>query len=193
MDKQQLRRTIASAKAGDAGGFETLLEVYGPRLYGYFLRSTGRHHDAEDLLSELTLRLVRRLADYDDSGRFEHWVFRIAANMARDRIRRIKAAPNTSSLSIENDSGRGLAQRLAADGPPADANLLAAETSRALQVALEKLEDTTREMVLLRYFGQMSFKELAEIFECPLGTVLARVHRGIRTLRRFMGVEDGAE
>jgi len=190
MDQQQLLRMIASAKAGDAGAFESLLEAYGPRLYGYFLHATGRHHDAEDLLSELTLRLVRRLADYDDRGRFEHWLFRIAANMARDRIRRIKAAPGTVSLSVEHESGRDLAARLAAQGPAPDANMLAAESRRALQVALEKLEDTTREMVLLRYFGRMSFKELAEIFECPLGTVLARVHRGIRTLRRFMGAED---
>jgi len=190
MDQQQLLRMIASAKAGDAGAFESLLEAYGPRLYGYFLHATGRHHDAEDLLSELTLRLVRRLADYDDRGRFEHWLFRIAANMARDRIRRIRAAPGTVSLSVEHESGRDLAARLAAQGPAPDANMLAAESRRALQVALEKLEDTTREMVLLRYFGRMSFKELAEIFECPLGTVLARVHRGIRTLRRFMGAED---
>ena len=83
MDQQQLRKTIAAAKAGDAEGYRVLLEAYGSRLYGYFLRATGSSHDAEDMLGELMLRLVRRLESYDERGRFEQWLFRIAANMVR--------------------------------------------------------------------------------------------------------------
>jgi RNA polymerase sigma-70 factor (ECF subfamily) len=67
-----------------------------------------------------------------------------------------------------------------------DADILAGELSESLQVSLEELDVTTREMILLRYFGEMSFKELADIFECPIGTVLARVHRGLKALRKIM-------
>ena len=67
-----------------------------------------------------------------------------------------------------------------------DADILAGELSESLQAALEGLDVTTREMILLRYFGEMSFKELADIFECPIGTVLARVHRGLKALRKIM-------
>jgi RNA polymerase sigma factor (sigma-70 family) len=193
MDPQQLRRTIAAAKAGDAAGYEALLDAYGPRLYGYFLRATGDRHDADDLLGELMLRLVRRLGNYVDRGRFDQWVFRIAANMVRDRIRRIKAAPTALSLSVEDDTGHDLAERLRGDEPAVEANLLAAEANRTLQAALDKLDETTKQMILLRHMGQMSFKDLAELFDCPLGTVLARVHRGLRTLRRRMRAEDEAE
>ena len=187
MEPEQLRAAIASAQAGQASGFEALLEAYGPRLFGYFLRATAHHHDAEDLLSEMSLRLVKQLGRYDDRGRFEPWLFRIAANMVRDRIRRRKTRPTPTSLSLEGDDGGSLADRLAGESDNVDAKLLSAEASIELREALENLDFTTREMVLLRYFGQMSFKELAETFECPLGTVLARVHRGLASLRSVLG------
>lgn len=190
MEADRLRATIASAQAGSADAYEALLDVYGPRLYGYFLRATGRHHDAEDLLGELTLRLVRRLGKYDHRGRFEPWLFRIAANMVRDRIRRRKAKPLAVSLSVEDDTGDTLADKLPASQDPVDGSLLSAETSEELHQALQSLDDTTREIILLRFFGQMSFKELAETFQAPLGTVLARVHRGLKALRKMMAKND---
>ena len=189
MEPKRLRATIASAQAGSAEGYQALLEAYGPRLYGYFFRATASHHDAEDMLSELMLRLIRQMKNYDDRGRFEPWLFRIAANMVRDRIRRMKSNPGAVSLSAESDSGQSLSEQLPGCERVVDAEMLAAESSQEIGVALEKLDVTTREMILLRYFGEMSFKELADIFQCPLGTVLARVHRGLRTLRQHMGGE----
>ena len=191
MDPQQLKATIDAAKEGTADGYSALLEAYGPRLYGYFYRATGHHHDAEDLLGEMTLKLVRQLEKYDDRGRFEPWLFRIAANMVRDRIRRLKVRPRNVSLSVEDASGRKLSDRLGADDQHVDVNLLAEEMSEGLRQALETLEATTREMVLLRYFGELSFRDLADMFECPLGTVLAKVHRGLKALRKVMGKDDG--
>ncbi len=186
MEPAELRAVIASAQAGRADGLAALLEAYGPRLFGYFLRATGSHHDAEDLLSEMALRLVRQIGKYDDRGRFEPWLFRIAANMIRDRIRRYKSHPTAMSLSIESDDGTRAADTLAGKWQKVDAGMMAAEASDGLAKALEQLDAGTREMVLLRYFGQMSFKELADTFECPLGTVLARVHRGLAALREML-------
>jgi len=186
MEIQQLRAVIESAKAGEAQGFERLLELYAKRLYGYFFRATASHHDAEDLLSELMLRLVRTLGNYQHRGRFEPWLFRIAANMVRDRIRRRKARPTPISLSAQSDTGQTLGEQMPGRSVEIDGHMLAGEVSQALQISLERLDVTTREMILLRYFGEMSFKELADVFECPIGTVLARVHRGLKALRKIM-------
>ena len=186
MDPEQLRAAIASAQAGEAEGFQALLDGYGSRLFGYFVRATGNGQDAEDMLSDLTLKLVRQLGRYDHRGRFEPWLFRIAANMVRDRIRRRKARPIGVSLSVESPSGATMADGLAGQAKPVDAGLLAEELSAELQAALDRLDAATREVVLLRYFGGMSFEELSKMFECPIGTVLARVHRGLRTLREIM-------
>lgn len=193
MELERLASLIASAQSGKPEGFAALLDAYGQRLYGYFFRATGNHHDAEDLLGEMTLRLVQRLKSYDDRGRFEPWLFRIAANMVRDRIRRGKTNPSAVSLSAEDDSGGAMVEQLAGDGPAAEDQMHATEASVELHEALEKLDETTRQMILLRHFGEMSFKEIAEIFECPLGTVLARVHRGLKSLRTLMGGEDGMD
>jgi len=194
MEAQRLRAMIASAQAGKAQGYEALLEAYGPRLYGYFFRATGSHHDAEDLLSDLTLRLVRMLKHYDDRGRFEPWLFRVAANIVRDRIRRSKANPTPASLSLEDESGQPLVDRLGdAKTETVAEGLLAAEMSERLDQAMERLDATAREMILLRYFGQMSFKEIAEIFQCPPGTVLAKVHRGLGRLRKLMEGKYGPQ
>ena len=192
MDPQQLKATIAAAKAGTDDAFGRLLEAYGPRLYGYFFRATTNHHDAEDLLGEMTLKLVRQLRNYDDRGRFEPWLFRIAANMVRDRIRRAKVRPKAISLSAEDKHGRRLVDAFGADADPVDSGLVAQERMQHLRRALDTLEETTREMVLLRYFGELSFKELAEMFHCPLGTVLAKVHRGLKALRNVMGESDAS-
>ncbi|MDY6913294.1 MAG: sigma-70 family RNA polymerase sigma factor [Planctomycetota bacterium] len=191
MEPQQLRATIALAQAGSAEGYQVLLEAYGPRLYGYFLRATGRVHDAEDMLGEIMLRLVGGLKHYDDRGRFEPWLFRIAANLVRDHIRRLRTKPPPMSLSAAEDSGPRLADRIAGDEPAVDAPMVAAESAEKLHEALGKLDAKTREMVLLRHFGQMSFREIAEMFDCPMGTALARVHRGLRRLRLLLEGKNG--
>ena len=191
MDPQQLSEIIAQAQAGQAGGYEQLLEVYGTRLYSYFFRATGSHHDSEDLLGELLLRLVRTLRAYDDRGRFEPWLFRIASNMVRDRIRRRVANPTTAAASHGADDSP-LEEDLPGPAPAVEARLLAAETSIQLKDALEHLDETTRDMILLRHFGEMSFREIAELYRCPLGTALARVHRGLKSLRKLMGEDNGS-
>jgi RNA polymerase sigma-70 factor (ECF subfamily) len=193
MEPSQLCAAIASARAGSAEGYQALLEAYGRRLYGYFFRATGRHHDAEDMLGEVMLRLVRDLKSYDDRGRFEPWLFRIAANLVRDRIRRVRASPPPISISDDGEGSAPLADGLAGEEAPAAAGLMATEASARLKAALERLEPGTRHMILLRHFGQMSFREIADLYHCPLGTVLAKVHRGLRALRKLMGEQDGTE
>jgi RNA polymerase sigma-70 factor (ECF subfamily) len=189
MDPQQLPGTIASAQAGSGQAYQELLEAYGPRLYGYFMRATGNHHDAEDLLGELRLRLGRRLGEYDHRGRFEPWLFRVAANLVRDRIRRRRVRPGLSDPLQESDE-MPLDSQLASDAPPVDAKLIAEEAHERVDAALARLDAKTREMILLRHFAQLSFREIAEMEGCPLGTVLAKVHRGLRKLRELIEHDD---
>jgi len=186
MDAQQLRAMIRQARAGSGQAYRQFLAAYGPRLYGYFYRATGSPEEAEDLLGELMLRLLRRLGQYDERGRFEPWLFRIAANLVRDRIRRIKARPPMASLEIDHGDGRALAETIRGPARPVDAAALRAEARADLDAALETLDETSRQMVLLRHFAEMSFREIADTFECPVGTVLAKVHRAVKALRAVM-------
>ena len=184
---------ITAVRAGAEGAWEEFLAVYGKRLYGYFFRATGSHHDAEDLVSELMVRLVRKIGQYDDRGKFEPWMFRIAANLVRDRIRRIKVRPTAMSLDSNDDEQAGLGETISGADCPVDAGLLAGENRSALDAALAQLPEKSRQMVLLRHFGDMSFKEIAKIYNCPVGTVLARVHRALKTLRTVLEASNENE
>lgn len=191
MEPKRLEAIITLAQGGSAEGYTALLEAYGPRLFGYFYRATGSRHDAEDLLGEMMLRLVRTLKNYDDRGRFEPWLFRIAANMVRDRIRWSKSNPQAVSLSIESESGQSLADDVPGAHDAVDRGLMSTEMSADLADALARLDDTTRQMIVLRHFSDMSFREIADLVGCPLGTALARVHRGLKMLRKLMDGKHG--
>jgi RNA polymerase sigma-70 factor, ECF subfamily len=180
MDSPEIRDIITRAANGDADALTELLTRYQPPLYGYFLRATRHVHDAEDLLGEMAAKLIVALKKYDDRGRFENWLFRIAGNLVRDRGRKRQRRGVPISLA-------GTEEFPPID-PPADSagaadGLIRTEQTGALQQALAELDDTTRGMLVGRYFEQISFRELAEQFDCPIGTVLARVHRAIKKLR----------
>ena len=190
---EQTGAVVTAVRAGADGAWEEFLAVYGKRLYGYFFRATGSHHDAEDLVSELMVRLVRNIGEYDDRGKFEPWMFRIAAKLDRDRIRRIKVRPKPMSLDNGDDEQAGIVETISGGDCPVDSGLLAGEDRSSLDDALAQLSEKSRQMILLRHFGDMSFKEIAKIYDCPVGTVLARVHRALKTLRTVMEASNEYE
>ncbi len=187
MDAEQLAKLIARAQRREPTAFDQLVEAYGARLYGYFYRLTGSRHDAEDLLQELFVRLVRMIAHYEHDGRFEGWLFRIATNLVRDRVRR---ARKNKAAGLE-PAATGEEVDLLASFPDASAplpgdGLQRGEQIDELQWAIAQLPDQEREVILLRHFSQLSFREIAEEMGTPLGTALARAHRGLARLRELM-------
>ena len=184
---ETLVEMIARCRKGEAAGFVWLLEEYGPRLYSYFLRSTGSTADAEDLLQDLFVRLLKKVADYQHEGVFDNWLFRIAANLVRDRGRRQqRQSPAQTGPGREEDDYGPPLENLTARGPTAAHAAELAEEIGRLQKALEELPRLDREIILLRHYGQMSFKDIARQCGIPLGTALAKVHRGLKTLNRIL-------
>lgn len=189
MDSAQIADLVARAQRGDAAAFDALVVAYSPRLYGYFYRLTGARHDAEDLLQEVFVRLVRNIGVYEHEGRFDAWLFRMATNLVRDRVRRGRAS---RAAGLEPAGGRGA--EVLDDEPdhgaadPAEA-VHRAEQVDLLQRAIGQLSEAEREVVLLRHFSQLSFRQIAEAMGTPLGTALARAHRGLARLRELMSDE----
>ena len=191
MDAIELSDVIARAQARDPSAFDELIECYGPRLFGYFYRVTGRRAEAEDLLQDLFVRLVGMLGQYQHDGRFEPWLFRIATNLVRDRIRRLRAARELgrpTSLDGQNDDC-GVVAVQPADPRPLD-RLETAEELDRLGRAIQALPEPERVVVLLRHFSQMPFREIADLMGTPLGTALARAHRGLARLRDLLEADE---
>jgi RNA polymerase sigma-70 factor, ECF subfamily len=193
MDDSALAELIRGAQCGDSASFDSLVEEYAGRIFGFLCRMTGSTQDAEDLMQETFIRVVRTIAAYKHDGRFEAWLFRIAANVARDRLRRIKRTPKIAgglvgpSLHAEDESNSASGLWATGEDRPADAGLVHSEEMDALNAALAMLPDGEREVLMLRHFSELSFKDIAQALGCPLGTALARSHRGLARLRELMG------
>ena len=167
-------------------GLEQQLVAFAPRVYGLLVRITGQTDVAEDLMQEALLRAFRSLDTYRSEGKFRAWIFRIAVNLARDWIRRHPREPATGL-----DDGSEASAAMPTDTAPGpEARLARSEQTRRVEAALVRLPAADREVLLLRYYGDLPFKEIARITGEPLGTVLARSHRALKKLGECLPERD---
>jgi RNA polymerase sigma-70 factor (ECF subfamily) len=165
---------VNGCKAGESESFQKLIDIYGRRCYGYFYRLTGSREISDDLLGELFVKVVGKIGSFK-GGYFESWLFKTASNIFHDHLR---------------DKRR---QRKLLEGREKELRLKLTEAKKSegeqidkLQVQLEKLDAETRELIMLRFYSQLSFKEMAEMRGEPIGTTLSKVHRGLKKLRELM-------
>jgi len=189
--RDPLAAVIRRAQQRDPAAFDELVDRFSGPLFGLLYRLTGSRHDAEDLLQEVFLRVVRTLEGYRHEGRFEAWIYRIAVNLVRDHVRRQKRRRTVPEHAVASqmDGSEGLAGH-PSSGPPPDQPLDVAEQADRLQKALQQLPAAEREVIMLRHFSDMSFSQIAQVMDTPLGTALARAHRGLARLRGIMDVGE---
>ncbi len=149
---------------------------HGGAVRGYLRGIGGRGDLIDDLFQEVFFRAWQDRKRYEERGFSRAYLLQIADRVARTWFRRAKAE---TSLG---DEAWAVAEPQAAAADPA---LKAAqiETNRELDVALAQLTDIQRRALLLRYFGQLSFNEIAETLDCPVNTALSHCRRGLQTLR----------
>ncbi len=169
-----LEQIITGCKAGRQKSFEKLIDRYAKPCYGYFFRLTGNRHVSDELLSELFLKLVSGVRGFR-GGSFESWLFRIASNVFYDHLR----AKQQQKKLLE-------VRRQQLEAKPIEQKKSDIEQLDKLQIQLNKLDTQTRELIMLRYYSQLSFRELAKMRTEPIGTTLAKVHRGLKKLRELM-------
>ena len=174
-DSPGLSQIISDCKHGRHDAFEQVVELYSSRLYGYFYRLTGNAETSNDLLSEVFVRLVEKIGAYG-SGAFDLWLFKIATNIFYDHLRQ-----QQRQKKLMESHRQQLADSLT-DGIKGSDE----EAIDLLQTQLGQLDGQTRELIILRYYSELSFKEIAQMRNEPLGTVLSRVHRGLARLRELM-------
>ncbi len=173
------RELIARAQEGDVASFEALVQPLQPRLLRLILAVTANREDAEDCLQETLLRAYRALPSFRADASFTTWIHRVALNVTRNWLR---AEARAASSRIAERVGQ-YAKDLA---PGPYDQLAAAETARALKRALAALPDHYREPLLLRHYRDMSYEEIAEVLQIPIGTVRSRLAQGrVHLLRRL--------
>jgi len=182
-DKATLEDTLRQAAAGDERAWRSIVDAYTRRVYGLVRAQCGNADLAEEITQSTFCTIVSKLGSYTEIGKFEAWLFRIAMNRLRDEMRRRRR----HATPVEDEALTGLAGA-AADEPIAE-RADPADLDR-LRRALQHLSEADRRVIHLRHFSELSFKQIADVLEQPLGTVLARQHRALKKLREIMARDE---
>ena len=170
-------RLVEAIVAGDRDAFRVLVERETPRVFRTCYRILGRVHDAEDLVQETFTLAYRSIGSYRGEGPIGGWLTRIATRQALRRL-----GQRREHEPIESDERGPLL--VSPTDPLADA--ISAERQRAVRRAVASLPEPYREVVALRFFGELSLAEVAASTGRPIGTVKTHLHRGLGRLRESL-------
>ena len=171
-DRLKERLLVLRCQTGDEDAYRELVSRFGPRLT-YFLRKlVARIDKADDLVQEVWLDVLRQLPRLQDAGAFRTWLYRIAHGKAMLDCRRNGRLPATTP-DFANIAG------------PAEDSFAPEDVAR-IHLALDQLEPLQREVLVLRFLEELSYEDISQIVECPVGTIRSRVHYAKAHLRRIL-------
>jgi RNA polymerase sigma-70 factor (ECF subfamily) len=167
--------------AGEAAAFRDLMDRYALELLHFLTRFLGSRAAAEDVFQETFLQIHLSAETFDPTRRFKPWLFTIAANKARDyhRKHRRRMSVSLSNTVGDDDDGQQFVDLMESDLPVPDQPIADAERSRLVKMIVDRLPEHLREILLLSYFQRMSYNQIADALQIPLGTVKSRLHTAV--------------
>jgi RNA polymerase sigma-70 factor, ECF subfamily len=165
---------IQRARQGDSGSISWLFECYQPSIFRYLYYRVGEHQAAEDLTSEVFIRMLRALPGYQpQAAPFHSWLFQIARNLAIDYFR-------------QSGRNQALTENLRASDPGPETALDHTLTHDELRLALSKLNNDQREVIVLRFILELPIAQVAQMLGTSGDAVKGLQRRGLLTLRNVM-------
>lgn len=177
---EEVSDLLVCAAQGDERAWREILDRYAPRVFALARSRFQSGELAEEITQSVFVTISTKLAggEYSEKGRFEPWLFRVAMNRIRDEARRAKRhARPTDPEAFGGVTAPSEAVRGANDDDLA-----------SLRQGISQLPAADQEIIHLRHQGQMSFRQIAELLDEPLGTLLARHHRALRKLRQLLTI-----
>ncbi len=174
-------------ETGDTEAYRQLIDRYHDDLLRFLYRMIGDRQGAEDIFQEAFLQAHLSSASFDKNRAFRPWLFTIAANKARDLLRK-KGRRKTAELSAPIGAGNGrdaaFVDLMGSDSPAPDERLSIEERDQQVQKVLNSMSPTLREVLLLAYFQRLSYAQIADELGIPLGTVKSRLHSAVAAFGR---------
>jgi RNA polymerase sigma-70 factor (ECF subfamily) len=168
--EQQELQWIAAARRGDRNAFSKLVQAYQIPVYNLTYRMLGNAQEAEDAAQETFLRAYKRLSTYQPDKKFSNWILSIASHYCIDLLRRRRF----QWLSIEDDP---VMAWLSSDEEQPDEAALRGERAEHVRALLERLDPSYRAPLVLRYWHDLSYKEIAGVLDLTEPAVKTRLHR----------------
>ncbi len=170
---------ILLVQEGQNQAFDILVGRYKNRLYSYLYRMLGNESEAEEFVQEAFVRAYMHADKYRTIARFSTWLYTIATNLVRNRIRNIKRRPRTISMWTENNGGEdGRWVDIKDKSPTPEETVDRKKLQELIQQAIEKIPSRYRPAFVLREINGLSYEEIAATTGLKLGTVRSRINRG---------------
>jgi RNA polymerase sigma-70 factor (ECF subfamily) len=166
---------------------ERASEQFFARIHRAALVLTGNPWDADDLAQETFVTLATRQAQFEGRSSLYTWLYGILLNLERQLRRRNGMRRDKLRVLWDNDVGTDRTT------PAAETAIEVAEWKKSLWSFVSRLPDAQRQTLVLRFSEHLSYEEIAQALECPLGTVKSRIHHGLATVRELMLAENRAD
>jgi len=175
---------VEECRKGDPSAFDEIVRRYKDRVYNVAYRFLGNREDALDVSQEVFVRAYSSIDSFRGAAQVYTWLYSIAANLARNRLRDGSRMGRDKGISLEalHENTPGLADSHDAQHSPRD-SAIASETQALLQACLGELPEHYRLAFVLRTFEDLSYEEIAEVMGCPVGTVKSRLNQARQMLR----------
>jgi RNA polymerase sigma-70 factor (ECF subfamily) len=177
---------LERSKAGDVAAFERLIETYQKKIFNLAYRIVGNYDDAGDLTQEALIRIFKSIANFKEQSSFSTWIYRITTNVCLDDIRKKK---NRRVLSLDEEihvEDGEIQRQIMSDDPLPDEVAEKEELRRIVTSAIEGLPEDQRIVITLRDIQGLSYDEIAEVLDCPAGTVKSRINRARQALKNVL-------
>lgn len=169
---------------GEQSCFEEIIHRHKNKVYAYISLYIRDQALAEDIFQDTFLKVIQsvKAGKYYDNGKFLSWVMRIAHNLIIDHFRRLKQMNTTSSDNYESDlfNSKKLSEA------NVEETMVAAQIRKDVRKLISQLPDDQREVVILRHYAGLSFKEIAEITDVSINTALGRMRYALINMRKIM-------
>ena len=181
----------AALDKGDQKAYAELMGRYRDSVYFMLLKMVNNRDDADDLTIEAFGKAFKRLSQYTPNYAFSTWLFKIASNNCIDFIRRKKMITFSIDRTFENDEGGEMSMDIKAEGLNPEEHMVKKQKVKHMREVVEKLKPRYRILVEMRYFDELSYGEIAEKLELPLGTVKAQLFRAREFLANILKNSEG--
>ena len=181
-DKETDAELLARYEAGEEAAFRELVNRYKNGLYAFLKQFLNRRDLVEDVFQETFLQLFTSRESFDTSRPLRPWLFTIAANKAKDALRkqqRTAAVPIGTIAESQEMSFDDVLNALSADTTMPYEKLQESETASQVRAIIANMPENLREILILGYFNQFSYKQMAQILSIPIGTVKSRLHTAV--------------
>jgi RNA polymerase sigma-70 factor (ECF subfamily) len=185
-------KLVELAKKGDQKAYAQLMGLYKDAIYFMLLKMTNNPDDAEDMTIEAFGKAFKRLEQYTPDYAFSTWLFKIASNNCIDFIRKKKIDLLSINRVYDDEDGIEMSHNIPGHGQDPEEKMIEKQKIMLMREVVDKLKPHYKQLVTLRYFDELSYEEIAEEMELPLGTVKAQLFRAREFLYNFIKGQEGS-